>query len=292
MTGASGFIGRYVLDELNAAGIETITFGRNVPDNATSAKQHIQCDLLRDPCWKDLLAQAKGTHLLHCAWYAEHGKFWTSSENNRWVDASVKLAEAFCQQGGQRIVMVGTCAEYDWEYGWCSEASTPLNGATLYGCAKDATRRLTGCLCRQNKVDFAWGRVFSPFGYGENEQRLIPALIRALRGEIPPMGINSDVYRDFLHASDVARGLVALLQSHAHGAYNISSGQPTSLADLATMLAQLLDVDVSLVLSMPPGRRDNVPLLVGNNRRLLDLGWQPAMNLHAALERTLAEGFK
>jgi hypothetical protein len=40
------------------------------------------------------------------------------------------------------VVVAGTCAEYDWASAWCREDSTPLAPATLYGTAKDATRRL------------------------------------------------------------------------------------------------------------------------------------------------------
>lgn len=292
LTGASGFIGKHVLDVLVAAGIETVTVGRRAPCNRSATHEHIHCDLLLDPCLPDLLTQAHATHLLHCAWYAEHGMFWTSLANNRWVEASVKLAEAFCSHGGQKVVMVGSCAEYDWRYGWCREADTPLNAATLYGCAKDAARRLIEQVCRLHNVGFAWGRVFLPFGYGENSARLVPTLIRTLRGDAPPVGINADVYRDFLHASDVARGAVTLLQDKAHGAYNISSGQPTALAHLATTLALVLKAEPSLVLSMPPNRRDEIPMLAGDNMKLRQLGWEPTMNLRAGLEHTVAEDVK
>lgn len=287
LTGASGFIGAHVLEALTVAGIDTVTVGRRSPHTLRNAHEHINFDLLQDPNVLPLMAKTHATHLLHCAWYAEHGLFWASPTNTRWVDASVRLVEAFCTQGGERVVGVGTCAEYDWSHGYCREASTPLNAATLYGVAKDATRRLAEQVCHQHDVGFAWGRIFSPFGAGENEQRLIPALIKSLRGDTAPMGINSDVYRDFLHVSDVARGLVFLLQHNAKGAYNISSGQPTSLATLASTLAHLLGVDAVRVLSMPPSKRDDVALLVGENRRLKELGWQMQWSLPLALQQTV-----
>ena len=52
--------------------------------------------------------------LIHLAWYAEHGKYWTSPENVRWVEASLALLRGFAAAGGRRVVMAGTCAEYEW----------------------------------------------------------------------------------------------------------------------------------------------------------------------------------
>ena len=84
---------------------------------------------------------AAPTHLLHLAWYAEHGPFWTSTENLRWAAATIALVQAFAERGGRRAVLAGTCAEYRWgEPGPCVEGVTPLEPATLYGTAKHATR--------------------------------------------------------------------------------------------------------------------------------------------------------
>lgn len=287
LTGASGFIGAHVLDALRVAGVDTVTLGRRQPSTANRETHHIHFDLLQDPHLAGVLAEVQATHLMHCAWYAEHGLFWTSPENTRWSVASIRLVEAFCKQGGERVVGVGTCAEYDWSHGFCREGTTPLNAATLYGDAKNATRQLAELVCQAFKVEFAWGRVFYPFGAGENAQRLIPSLIKSLRGEAAPMGINTDVYRDFLHVSDVARGLICLLQKNAHGAYNISSGQPISLEYLGSSLAHLLGADASRVLAMPPSKRDDVTLLVGDNRRLKELGWQKQLGIQAALQQTI-----
>lgn len=60
-----------------------------------------------------LMATVQPTHLLHFAWDTVPGKYWTSRENFRRVQASLPLLQAFARHGGQRLVMAGTCAEYD-----------------------------------------------------------------------------------------------------------------------------------------------------------------------------------
>ena len=180
-------------------------------------------------------------------------------------------------------MVAGTCAEYDWSHGYCREESTPLNPATLYGIAKDAARRLVMAVCEQNQVSCAWGRVFLPFGAGESTQRLIPSLIAALRGERPPFATYTTAYRDFLHASDAAAGLVALLQPAASGAYNICSGEPVQLTNVVHSLANLLQADPQRILALGQIRTNEPSLLVGNSTRLQTLGWRPALSLEQGL---------
>jgi nucleoside-diphosphate-sugar epimerase len=282
LTGGSGFVGRYVLKALQHQGIEVVTVGRAQPQPSV---RFIEADLLSVTDFGPLVQQAQATHLLHLAWYAEHGKYWTSPLNLRWAEATTQLAEAFCAAGGQQVVIAGTCAEYDWAHGYCQEDSTPLNPATLYGTAKDATRRLVMAVCAQHEVPCAWGRIFLPYGQGESASRLIPSLIGVFRELRAPFGVNATAYRDFLHVSDVAEGFVRLLITGASGAYNICSGEPVRLAEVVRTLASLLGADPEHVLALTTERPGEPPLLVGESLKLKALGWRPALTLAQGLER-------
>lgn len=286
LTGASGFLGRHVLDALRRHGIETVMLGRRRPPDSAFAG-FVEADLLAAPDYVALLKELGTTHLLHLAWYAEHGKYWTSPLNLRWVEATVRLVEAFCETGRARVVGAGTCAEYDWSHGYCREDSTPLVPATLYGTAKDAARRLVMAVCARHQVSCAWGRVFLPFGAGEAGQRLIPSLIEVFQGKRPPFGVNALAYRDFLHASDVAEGFVTLLQDNGSGACNISSGEPVRLGDLVQDLARLFDADPQAVLALSGERQGEPLLLVGENLKLKAFGWRPAFSLVQGLEQVV-----
>ena len=284
LTGASGFVGQHVLSALQRNGIEAVAVGRSRPKLSV---QFVKADLLSTTDFYPLLHQTQATHLLHLAWYAEHGNYWTSPLNLRWTDATTRLVQAFCEAGGEQVVIAGTCAEYDWAHGFCREGSTPLNPVTLYGTAKDATRRLVMAACHQHQVPCAWGRIFLPYGHGESASRLIPSLIDVFKCKREPFGVNATFYRDLLHVSDVAEGFVRLLNTGAGGAYNISSGEPVRLAEVVTTLAALLCADPDPVLTLTAERLGGPPLLVGENLKLKALGWQPNLTLTQGLERTL-----
>ncbi len=286
VTGAGGFLGRYALGALRRRGLEVITAGRSRPLEG-QASGHLEVDLLAEPDWPALWRASRATHLLHLAWDVEHGEYWNSGLNLRWVDATTRLVAACCQAGCEGMVLAGSCAEYDWSQGTCREDSTPLRPASLYGTCKDATRRLSAALCAQHRIPCAWGRVFLPFGSGEDRRRLVPSLIEVFKGTRPPFQIEASAARDFLHASDVAEGFLTLLLCQASGEFNISSGEPVQVGTLASELARLLDSDPRPVLALSPEQPAGPPLLVGENRKLTALGWQPRLSLTQGLELTV-----
>ena len=294
LTGASGFLGQYVLRRLQQSAIPVVAVGRHRPGGlpeSSCAAIFIPADLLATGDFAALVRQADASHLLHLAWVTEHGRYWSSPQNFRWVDASTRLVQAFCEAGGQQVVVAGSCAEYAAGVGTCLEDMTALAPATLYGVAKDATRRLLEALCAQHGVRCAWGRVFFPFGAGEGAARLLPRLLGTLQGRAAPFGVNSNARRDFLHAQDVADGLLTLLRSDASGSYNISSGQPLQIGELVRVLAQLLGRDAACVLDQPsPSERAAEPAaVVGDNRKLVALGWHRQFTLLQGLEQTLRD---
>lgn len=287
LTGGTGFIGRHVLRDLMLNNdVEVYVVGRVKPDGPA---KFIERDLLKSVDFPALMREIRPTHLLHLAWYAEHGRYWSSPLNLEWVNATVQLVQAFVSSGGQHAVFAGTCAEYDWTYGYCREETTPLYPKTLYGVAKNATRQLVEAICSQYQVRCAWGRLFFAYGEGESANRLIPALIDVLAGNSAPFGVNVNAFRDFLHISDVAAGILCLLHSEARGVYNISSGQPVRLGDMVKVLADLNGRDPEPILASDSERLGEPLLVVGENLRLKELGWVQRLGLEQGLEKAVLE---
>ncbi len=278
LTGASGFIGRHVLAQLALRGIDTVAVGGTRA--AGFQGEFIEADLLQADACADVVGRAQCTHLIHMAWYAEHGQYWASPLNLRWVEASVRLVEAFCAAGGQHVAAAGTCAEYDGSVGYCREDSSPLVPATLYGVAKDATRRLLSPICDAAGVPLAWGRIFMAYGPGEDRRRLFPALADVFQGRRAPFGVNAGAYRDFLHVEDVARAFADLSCKAAAGSFNIASGQPIQIAKAVRSIARACGADPAPVLDLAAERPGEPHLLMGDNAKLLSLGWRPVHPFH------------
>jgi nucleoside-diphosphate-sugar epimerase len=288
LTGAGGFIGRHCLAPLHEAGFEVHALSRAAQKTETDVRWHV-ADLFADGAAERLMAEVRPTHLLHMAWYAVPGMYWTAPENFLWVRASLALLDAFATQGGQRVVMAGTCAEYDWRYGWCSESSTPLAQTTIYGTCKHSLQSMLTAHSKQTGLSSAWGRIFFLYGPNEHPSRLVSSVISSLlRGEAAECTSGTQI-RDFLHVSDAARAFVALLDSDIQDAINIGSGNPIAIKQVVSEIAERIGATEFLRLGAKSAPQNDPPLLLADVRRLNgELGWLPTMSLGAGLDDTIA----
>lgn len=278
VTGATGFIGRHTPGLLATRGFEV---------HPVSSRD---ADLLDRNASEALIRKLQPTDLLHLAWYAEHGKFWTSPENDRWVEASLELLRAFADFGGRRAVIAGTCAEYDWNGdGLLSEDSTPLAPATPYGAAKARLHVEAASVAAEAGVSLAWGRIFFVYGPGEDPRRLVASVARALIAGEPAACTHGEQVRDFLHAGEVADALATLLASNVEGPVNIGSGEPTRIKEIVAEVAHATGRPDLVRLGALPANPDEPPRLVADVRRLREeVRWKPRGSLAQGIADTVA----
>lgn len=291
VTGGTGFIGIETLPFLIRSGYEVDVVARKaardrLPAAAKSLRYH-QCDLLHEDC-QNLLAEIRPTHLLHLAWYAEHGAFWWSLENLDWVAASLRLIRAFATSGGVRAVLAGTCAEYDWGVDTLDEATTPLRPATLYGASKLALFQLLQSAQDKLSVSTAWGRIFFPYGPRDQPGKLLSAVIDGVRAGKAVACSDGRQVRSFIYVEDVARAFVELLDSDVTGAVNIATAEASSVRDMVSLAARLSG-DASLVqFGARPLQQGEPPLLRAASHRLFDeVGFRPRFNLADGIAKTV-----
>jgi nucleoside-diphosphate-sugar epimerase len=292
LTGAAGFIGRHAIASLHDLGFDVHAVSRKAPSLNEGAVKDVTwhtADLLDPLDSRELIERVRPSHLLHLAWYAEHGRFWTSTENVRWVEASLGLLRAFGACGGRRAVVAGTCAEYDWSSaGHCIEGATRLAPSTLYGACKHALNVIAQPWSEAVGVDFAWGRIFFLYGPWEDPARLVPSVTRALLSGQPALCSHGRQLRDFLHSSDVADAFVALLNSNVCGSVNIGSGEPMSIGELVKRVAAATGRLDLLRLGALAAREGEPQELVADVGRLRDeVGWAPSLSVAEGIERTV-----
>jgi len=288
VTGAGGFIGRHCLPVLISNGFEVHAADIFVPDDKPGGLHWHQVDLLDTKQTHELIAAIHPTHLLHFAWYVKPGEYWNSPENIRWVEGSLHLLRTFHMNGGKRIVMAGTCAEYDWSGGHCSEHVTPLVPATLYGTCKNALQHILKDFSRVTGLSSAWGRIFFLYGPHENPKRLVSSVIlNLLQNKTAPCSHGNQI-RDFLHVEDVASAFVSLLTSHVNGSVNIASGRPVTLREIVLAAADCLNARKRVQFGALSALEHEPPLIVGDNRRLAnEVGWHPHYDLATGIAQTV-----
>lgn len=295
VTGGTGLIGAEAVRTLAARGADVHVVARHaLPSGLASLATGHVADV-RDPgSVRSVLADVRPSHLLHMAWVTAHGQFWNAPDNLDWQVASLHLVRQFAEAGGRRVVMAGTCAEYDWTHpglatGLCREKETPVRPATLYGQIKDATRREIAGFCDQAGLSMAWGRIFWLFGAREDERRLVGSIIARLStGQPAPCSQGTQV-RDFLAVEDLGEAFAALALSDVTGPVNLASGTGISVGDLALLIGRLMGRPDLVHLGALPMRVDDPPHLVADISRLRrEVGFAPALGLEERMEMCIS----
>jgi|694.fasta_scaffold29586_8 nucleoside-diphosphate-sugar epimerase len=276
ITGGCGFIGRQTIEPLVAGGFEVSLTSRTPPPAEIAERvaarhgrlSHHVVDLLDPAATTALVEQVRPTHLLHLAWDTRHGVFWTSDENQRWVDASCRLLEAFTRCGGARCVAAGTCVEYAPADTPLAEATAVLEPTTPYGRAKLAFRTALVEASIQHGFSAAWGRVFHLFGPHEQPARLVPAAITSLLAGRPFDATAGSQIRDYSSVVDVAAAFAAVLDSTLTGDVNVASGTATSVARVLQIVGEIIGRPELIGLARLPTPPHDVPVLIADASRL------------------------
>jgi nucleoside-diphosphate-sugar epimerase len=298
VTGATGFVGRWSVPALLAQGCEVHAVAspqaaRALPPQLAGAEVHA-ADLLNEAHVDTLLRRVAATHLLHFAWIATPGVYWTSSDNARWLAASRHLLQAFGEQGGRRAVMAGSCAEYDWsKVSVCDEASSPLAvGGTVpitpYAASKLELQNALAEFSRSGDFSSAWGRIFFQFGPDEHPDRLVPSVIISLLAGREALCSHGRQVRSFLHVADVGAAFAALLAGDVQGAVNIGSDAALPVAELIDRIARQIGRPELVRLGARPAAAGEPALLLPKLSRLHDeVRWRPRIGLNEAIADTI-----
>jgi nucleoside-diphosphate-sugar epimerase len=295
VSGAGGFIGRWSVAPLLNLGydVHAVLSGkaqRDPPTQIRGARVHA-ADLLDDSNVDQLLNEVRPTHLLHLAWIATPGVYWDSTENYRWVSASEHLMRGFRAHGGRRVMMAGSCAEYDWsQVEVCDELTSPLasDSATPYAASKIALQKSLVEFGRREQVSTAWGRVFFQFGPYEHPDRLVPSVIRNLLSNREAPVSHGRQIRSFLHVADVGAAFAAVLDGGIEGPVNIGSDERISVADLIDRIGRRIGRPDLLRIGARAASPREPKLLVPDIHRLRDEArWRPRFTLDAGLEDTI-----
>lgn len=270
VTGASGFIGRHVLTDLLAQGVEIVAVTREATRLAglSETVRIVAMDIARPPsdCFEQM---GRPDVLIHLAWdglpnYKSLHHFET--ELPRQYNFLRNLIEA----GLPSLLVAGTCFEYGMQSGPLSE-EMPTKPNNPYGYAKDALRKQLEFLKPVKRFNLVWGRLFYMYGEGQPATSLFPQLKETvLRGDKVFNMSGGEQLRDYLPVTEVTREIVKLaLDQRDIGAINICSGKPVSVRNLVEKWINENDLKIDLNLGYYP-YPDYEPMAFWGDRCRLD----------------------
>ncbi len=200
--------------------------------------------------------------LIHCAWYAEPGKYLQSSINVDCLIGTLVMAKCAARAGVRRFVGIGTCFEYDLSYAMLS-VNTPLRPLSPYASAKAAAYMALSRWLPAHAVEFSWCRLFYLYGEGEDERRLVPYIHAKLAVGEPAELTSGDQIRDFMDVREAGRLISNVALSRLEGPVNICSGIPITIRQIAEQIADQYGRRDLLLFGARPNNHTDPPCVVG-----------------------------
>lgn len=301
ITGITGFAGSHLAELLLAegpslyGGAPVEVYGtvrwRSRLDNVAHLRERVrlvECDLRDRTSVDEALAAVRPDRVFHLAaqsfvpssWNAPQETFVTN------VIGQINLLEAVrTLVPGARVLVAGSSEEYGLVHSHEVPIAEdqPLRPLSPYGVSKVAQDLLGFQYARSYGLHVVRTRAFNHTGprrghvfVTSNLARQVAEMEAGLRAPVLEVG-NLEARRDFTDVRDVVRAYALVLERGAPGeVYNVASGRSWSVAEVVELLRGLGRVPFAVRQDPARLRPSDVPLLVGDARRLRALtGWEP-----------------
>ena len=298
VTGANGFVGRWLVRALVAAGHSVIAAagpGVAAPADLVAAPVRWTALDLLDARSVDGIAGEPADAVVHLAGLAS-GVESLADPARAWEVNAVGTARLLGALGTRRsrgdadpLVLVVSTAEVYGAAGHPLRETDPVRPRSPYAASKAGAELAAAETAARTGLRVIVARAFPHTGPGQDGRFVAPALAQRLLAarrsgaRVVKVG-NLDATRDLLDVRDVAAAYLALLaQGRAGETYNVASGTGTRLRDLFDRLAAIVGVDAIAEVDAALMRPSDLPVLVGDPGKLRAAGWAPAIALDTTL---------
>jgi nucleoside-diphosphate-sugar epimerase len=276
ITGATGFIGNYVVNGLLRQSFTVIATSLN-EEKAEKFSwfpevKYIRFDLAGFDNKKDYFQFFDQPDIMiHLAWEGlPNYKSSFHTEIN--LPRHFSFLSNLIRNGLKDITVTGTCLEYGMQEGCLSE-DMPCCPANPYAIAKDKLRKQLEELKKGFAFSLKWVRLFYMYGKGQNRNSLFSQLDKAIEERQATFNMSEgEQVRDYLPVEQVASYIVAIAtQQNVGGIINCCSGNPMQLKDLVLHYLREKGVDISLNLGYYPYLDYEPMKFWGDDRKLRSL---------------------
>jgi UDP-glucose 4-epimerase len=294
LTGAGGFVGSHLLarllrDRAHAVAV-VLRPGRAHPriGELLGNTEVLAGDLAHAETLAEPLRRFAPDVVVHAAWESPTARNRDSvghADHASYTIALIKVAHA---AGARHFVGLGSQAEYGAAADR-NRTQEPGQPTTLYGMAKLCAGLLGERLCTSLSMRFAWLRLFSAYGPGEDPTWLIPSLCaKFLVREKPATTAGEQVY-DYLYIDDVAEAVHAVVaRPEASGFFDLGSGHGHAVRHVVERVRDLIDPSLPIGFGEIPYAPGQIMRLEANLAALKSAtDWRPQIDLDTGLRRAV-----
>ncbi len=232
VTGANGFIGSHLISELVASNTPATAIVKN-SSNIDILKKNkfyniIKTDNYLDPSLIRQLSISKPEYFVHCAWNEN------VLTNSKLLLNAIELAKIINCKG---FLTIGTFEEYGELKNNLLESQL-CNPKSDFGNLKYAMHITAKNICKSLNIKYCHIRLSIPYSIRDNQDFYFTNVIKEISKGQQPMIQSLYSAKDYIHASDIARAIIDLVENQQEGTFNIGSGEAISTKSLLNMIYQ------------------------------------------------------
>lgn len=306
VTGADGFIGSHLTEELIKRGYNVRAFVYYNSFNSwgwldqTSNEIKSQLDVfagdIRDP--HGVKEAMKGcSHVLHLASLIAIPYSYHSPDT--YVDTNIKgtlnILQAVRELEIEKVVHTSTSEVYGTAMYVPIDEQHPLQGQSPYSASKIGADQMALSFNRSFNTPVSIIRPFNTYGPRQSARAVIPTIIGQLAAGETNIKLGAiHPTRDFNYVKDTVDGFISIMNSEKSigEVINIGSNYEISIGDTAKLIAEVMDKNISIETENQRLRPDNseVERLWACNQKAKELlNWKPHFGDKEGFKRGLQE---
>lgn len=261
VTGANGYIGTHVVQELLNRKLEVVACDLRF-DQVPEAAEQLSVDIFDKNA--DVYALAgQPDCLIHLAW--RNGFQHNADTHIGDLPSHIDFLKRMIDSGVRNISVMGSMHEVGYWEGAIG-ADTPTNPQSFYGIAKNALRQTLELMVKGKDIGFHWLRGYYIYGDDAKSNSVLGKLLAADRNgqEWFPFTSGKNLY-DYISIQELARQIAAAsIQEKYTGIINCCSGTPISLGDMAEKFIKENNLKIKLKYGAFPDRAYDSPGVWGD----------------------------
>lgn len=300
VTGACGFVGRHVVNELIRAGHTPLAFDAVKPPNAPVSADMRLGDLRDASFMRKMVSELAPDACIHLAGIAFVPLGWTDPELVFSVNllGTINLLEAFHASAPKSRILIVTSAEI---YGRVPGShafteDTPLTPDNLYAVSKMAADLSSLLYARRYGAHIMTARPSNHIGPGQSPHFVTSAfagqIVKIAQKKAKPVlrvG-NLECERDFTDVRDVAHAYRLIVEGgHTGNVYNVSSEKLVKISAILDDLCRLAGVSPEIIVDPEFYRPLDARPRIDSTKVRKELGWKPQIELSTTLGDVLAD---
>ncbi|MDE6919690.1 MAG: NAD-dependent 4,6-dehydratase LegB [Lachnospiraceae bacterium] len=305
VTGADGFIGSHLVEELVKKGYEVRAFVYynsfntwgwldTLPGSIMEHVEIFQGDI-RDPNGVRVAMQ-EAEAVFHLAALIAIPFSYHSPDT--YVDTNIKgtlnVLQAARELGTRRVLITSTSEVYGTAQYVPIDEKHPFQGQSPYSATKIGADRLAESFYRSFNLPVTIVRPFNTYGPRQSARAVIPTVITQLLAGRTEIKLGSlTPTRDFNYVKDTANGFISIFESDQTigEEINIATQKEISIGALAEELIRQINPGAQIICDEQRLRpeKSEVNRLLGCNAKIRELTkWQPMYTLEQGLAETIA----